>query len=52
MIHLREGQACQRCGGTVRKIVVGGRGTYVCEHCQPRPRQTASAGGQRRRDAA
>ena len=22
-----------------RKIVVGGRGTYVCEHCQPRPRR-------------
>ena len=38
MIHLREGQACQRCGGTVRKIVVGGRGTYVCERCQPKPR--------------
>jgi formamidopyrimidine-DNA glycosylase len=38
MIHLREGQACVRCGGTVRKIVVGGRGTYVCERCQPKPR--------------
>ncbi len=38
MIHLREGQACRRCAGTVRKIVVGGRGTYVCERCQPRPR--------------
>ena len=24
-------------GRTIRKIVVGGRGTYVCEHCQPRP---------------
>jgi hypothetical protein len=22
----------------VRKLVVGGRGTYVCERCQPRPR--------------
>jgi formamidopyrimidine-DNA glycosylase len=39
MIHLREGEPCVRCGHTVRKIVVGGRGTYVCEHCQARPRR-------------
>jgi formamidopyrimidine-DNA glycosylase len=38
LIHLRAGQPCVRCGRPVRKIVVGGRGTYVCEHCQPRPR--------------
>jgi formamidopyrimidine-DNA glycosylase len=37
-IHLREGEPCVRCGRTVRKLVVGGRGTYVCERCQPRPR--------------
>jgi formamidopyrimidine-DNA glycosylase len=40
LIHLREGEPCLRCGRPVRKIVVGGRGTYVCEHCQPRPRRT------------
>jgi formamidopyrimidine-DNA glycosylase len=39
LIHLREGQPCVNCGTTVRKIVVGGRGTYVCEQCQPRPRR-------------
>jgi formamidopyrimidine-DNA glycosylase len=38
LVHLREGEPCPRCGTTIRKIVVGGRGTYVCEHCQPRPR--------------
>jgi formamidopyrimidine-DNA glycosylase len=38
LIHLRAGEPCVRCGGIVKKIVVGGRGTYVCEHCQPRPR--------------
>jgi formamidopyrimidine-DNA glycosylase len=38
LIHLREGQPCTRCGGTVRKLRAGGRGTYVCEKCQPRPR--------------
>ena len=38
LVHTRAGEPCPRCGGTVRKLVVGGRGTYVCERCQPRPR--------------
>jgi formamidopyrimidine-DNA glycosylase len=38
LVHLREGEPCGRCGTTIRKLVVGGRGTYVCESCQPRPR--------------
>jgi formamidopyrimidine-DNA glycosylase len=38
LVHRREGQPCPRCGTAIRKLVVGGRGTYVCEHCQPRPR--------------
>jgi formamidopyrimidine-DNA glycosylase len=38
LVHLRAGEPCVRCGTRIRKIVVGGRGTYVCEHCQPRPR--------------
>jgi formamidopyrimidine-DNA glycosylase len=37
-VHLRAGEPCPRCGASVRKIVVGQRGTYVCERCQPRPR--------------
>lgn len=38
LVHLRAGEPCVRCGNPVRKIVVAGRGTYVCERCQPRPR--------------
>jgi formamidopyrimidine-DNA glycosylase len=38
LVHRRAGQPCPRCGHEIRKIVVGGRGTYVCERCQPRPR--------------
>jgi formamidopyrimidine-DNA glycosylase len=38
LVHRREGEPCPRCGGTIRKIVVGGRGTYVCEECQRKPR--------------
>jgi formamidopyrimidine-DNA glycosylase len=39
LVHLREGEPCPRCGKPVRKLVVAGRGTYVCERCQPRPRR-------------
>ena len=39
LVHRREGEPCPTCGTVVRKLVVGGRGTYVCEHCQPRPRR-------------
>jgi formamidopyrimidine-DNA glycosylase len=42
-VHLRAGQACPRCGGRVRKLVAAGRGTYVCERCQPRPRAARRA---------
>ncbi|HWX44023.1 MAG TPA: Fpg/Nei family DNA glycosylase [Solirubrobacteraceae bacterium] len=38
LVHRREGEPCPRCGRTIVKMVVAGRGTYVCEHCQPRPR--------------
>jgi formamidopyrimidine-DNA glycosylase len=42
LVHLRAGEACPRCGRPIRKIVAAGRGTYVCEHCQPRPRRPAA----------
>ncbi len=38
LVHLRRGESCATCGTTVVKFVVGGRGTYACERCQPRPR--------------
>jgi formamidopyrimidine-DNA glycosylase len=37
-VHRRAGLPCPRCGRTIAKMVVAGRGTYVCERCQPRPR--------------
>jgi formamidopyrimidine-DNA glycosylase len=39
LIHLREGEPCLVCGRPVRKLRAAGRGTYVCERCQPRPRR-------------
>jgi len=38
LVHLRAGEPCPRCGAEIVKIVAAGRGTYVCESCQPRPR--------------
>jgi|SRR5581483_1617050 len=60
LVHLREGEPCPVCGGTVKKMFVAGRGTYVCERCQPRPRRRKGvkppaarpAGRPRRRPAA
>ena len=36
LVHLRAGEPCTRCGTTIVKILAAGRGTYVCERCQPR----------------
>ncbi|PID33346.1 hypothetical protein CR969_01225 [Candidatus Saccharibacteria bacterium] len=33
-VFRREGQDCQRCGRTIEKIRVAGRGTHVCPNCQ------------------
>jgi formamidopyrimidine-DNA glycosylase len=38
LVHTRAGEPCPECGATIEKLVVGGRGTYVCPRCQPRPR--------------
>jgi formamidopyrimidine-DNA glycosylase len=35
-VYGREGQACGRCGGTVRRIVQGQRSTFFCAGCQRR----------------
>ena len=40
LIHRRAGEPCVRCGSNVIKLVVAGRGTYVCERCQRPPRAT------------
>ena len=35
-VYGREGEACQRCGATVRRIVQAQRATYFCPACQRR----------------
>jgi formamidopyrimidine-DNA glycosylase len=39
LVHRREGEACGTCGARIEKMVVAGRGTYVCASCQTPPRR-------------
>jgi formamidopyrimidine-DNA glycosylase len=52
LVHLREGEPCVRCGTTVKKMRAAGRGTYVCERCQPKPRASRSRSPRAARAAA
>ena len=38
-VFRREGNPCPRCGTTIIKLRVAGRGTHVCPHCQPAPKE-------------
>ena len=40
-VYGRAGEPCPRCGRTISKIRVAGRGTYLCANCQRRPRPAA-----------
>jgi formamidopyrimidine-DNA glycosylase len=33
-VYLRTGEPCRRCEAPIRRIVVAGRGTHYCAHCQ------------------
>ncbi len=33
-VYRRGGEACLRCGGTIERKVIAGRGTYFCPQCQ------------------
>lgn len=33
-VFRREGLTCPRCGTTIEKLRVAGRGTHICPHCQ------------------
>ncbi len=50
LVHRRAGEPCPTCGRAIVKIVAAGRGTYLCESCQPlsrRARQAASSSSSR-----
>lgn len=33
-VYGRTGAACRRCGTTIKRIILGGRSTHYCPHCQ------------------
>jgi len=37
-VYGREGRNCFRCGTKIRRIIVAGRSSHFCPHCQPTPR--------------
>lgn len=37
-VYGRDGQPCRVCERTLKRIVVGSRGTHFCTRCQPTPR--------------
>ncbi len=34
LVYGKEGEKCKRCGSEIKKIKLGGRGTYFCPKCQ------------------
>jgi formamidopyrimidine-DNA glycosylase len=47
LVHRRADLPCPSCGRPVLKLRAAGRGTYVCEICQPKPRRAAYAAAAR-----
>ena len=39
-VYGRAGEPCLRCGGTIERRLVAGRGTHTCPRCQRPPRRT------------
>ena len=33
-VYGRDGEACSTCGGSIRRIELGGRSTFYCPRCQ------------------
>jgi formamidopyrimidine-DNA glycosylase len=41
-VYRRHGKKCSRCGTTIRRAIVAGRGTHFCPKCQRAPRKIAA----------
>ena len=51
-VYQHTGEPCHRCGKPIRRMVIAGRSSHFCLHCQPRPRVTARMRGPRPAAAA
>jgi formamidopyrimidine-DNA glycosylase len=43
-VYQREGRKCTRCRAKIRRIIVAGRSSYYCPHCQRAPRSPSKPG--------
>jgi len=43
-VYQRTGEPCRRCREPIQRLVIGGRSSHFCPHCQPRPRGAARVG--------
>jgi formamidopyrimidine-DNA glycosylase len=41
-VYQREGKPCVRCREKIRRVIVAGRSSHFCPHCQPAPRPRKS----------
>lgn len=41
-VYQREAKPCVRCKTKIRRVIVAGRSSYFCPHCQPPPRSRKS----------
>ncbi len=46
-VYQKTGEPCPRCRTLIRRIVVAGRSSHFCPHCQRRPRHTGAMHGSR-----
>ena len=37
-VYQRTGKPCRRCHTPIKRVIVAGRSSHFCPHCQPRPR--------------
>ncbi len=44
-VYQRTGEPCRRCKTKIRRMVIAGRSSHFCPHCQLRPRQVARGRG-------
>jgi len=38
-VYSKKGEPCRKCGTTIEKTTVGGRGTHYCPKCQPKEKR-------------
>jgi formamidopyrimidine-DNA glycosylase len=46
-VYQRTGESCRRCRHAIRRLIISGRSSHFCPHCQPRRRRVIGQRGPR-----